>query len=68
MHTDKVTVATDTKYGEDSEATLSPEEFRAHVKRVEDLCNLVESLFGALAQNPMFRAMIPPDLLAKFTS
>lgn len=36
-----------------------------HVKRVESLCELLESLFGALAQNPMFSAMVPPDLLAK---
>lgn len=39
--------------------------WEAHVKRVESLCELLESLFGALAQNPMFGAMVPPDLLAK---
>lgn len=45
--------------------SMTAEDFAAHVKRVESLCELLESLFGALAQNPMFAAMVPPDLLGK---
>jgi len=41
------------------------EDWLAHKQRVESLCELLENLFGALAQNPMFGAMVPPELLAK---
>jgi len=47
------------------DVSITPEELVAHMRRVESLCNLLEKLFGALANNPMFQAMIPPDVLAE---
>lgn len=60
MLTDKEQIAKDL-----AELPVSPEEIRAHMQRVEELCRLIEGLFGALAHNPLFSAMIPPDLLAQ---
>lgn len=38
-------------------------EWEMHKQRVESLCQLLEKMFAALGNNPMFRAMIPPDVL-----
>lgn len=63
MHTD---VKAENPIPDGSAMLLVPiEDWLEHTKRVESLCNLLEKLFGALANNPMFQAMIPPDVLAE---
>lgn len=44
---------------------VSREEWEAHRQRVETLVSLLGSMVNALSQNPMFMAMIPPDVLAE---
>ncbi len=49
-------------------ASMSANEMRAHMARVETLCNVVEMLVQSMASNPLMSAMIPPEIKAKFTS
>jgi hypothetical protein len=51
----------------DSEAhpdgvVITNAEMKAHMARVESVFSLVEKMLTALAGNPMFAAMLPPDL------
>ncbi len=50
----------------DTIQTISIEETRAHMARVETLCNVVESLIQGMVNYPMFSAMIPPDIREQF--
>lgn len=38
-------------------------EWNAHRDRVESLINLINGIINGLANNPMFMAMVPPDVL-----
>jgi len=49
-------------------ASIPAAEMRAHMERVETLCNVVEMLVQSMASNPLMSAMIPPEIKAKFTS
>lgn len=41
-------------------------EMQEHMRRVETLCNVVESLIQGMVNYPMFSAMIPPDIREQF--
>lgn len=42
---------------------LSAEEWEAHRQRVESLVTLVNRVVNGMAENPLFLAMLPPDVL-----
>lgn len=47
-------------------AEITDAELRAHMARVETLCDIVETLVKGMANHPLFGGMIPPDIRAKF--
>lgn len=58
MNLDALNVATQDDY-----VVMEAQEFAKHVARVNTLCGFLEGMIKALANNPMFAAMIPPEML-----
>lgn len=44
-------------------AYIPVEEWNAHRERVEAMVNLINGVIKGLSTNPLFKSMIPPDVL-----
>lgn len=56
-------ITVDDENAENATITIPVAEWNAHRDRVESLVNLINGIINGLANNPMFMAMVPPDVL-----
>lgn len=49
----------------DDTVTISAEEWRKHMAKVDVCVGMLNGIMSALAQNPMFAGFLPPELRAQ---